>query len=214
MVIDVEGLKNINGMWWPQADEDCHPVLIEELEKLGQLPIDEFSIAVQAGGNVGGFPIGLIELFDRVITFEPDPLNFRCLQKNLEGHIGIDYYQAALGAREGKCRITDEFTHKNCGALKVAPGGDIPITTIDSLHLPACGLIYLDVEGYEDRALVGATDTIREHRPVIVTENKGLNDRFPGDLDGSDEFRIWLCAEFGYKLHSRLMRDDVFVCCK
>ena len=214
MVTYVEGLKQVNGLWFPGKDEECHPVLGDELKKLRLLPLHNDLIAVQAGGNVGGFPIGLSQMFHRVITFEPDPWNFKCLVKNLELYDNIDYYQAALGAQEGKCHITDEFTHVNCGALKVAPGGDIPVMTIDGLLLPDCDLIYLDVEGYEDLALMGGGATIANYRPVIVCENKGLNDRFPGDLDGSEEFRDWLCREFHYKFHSRLMRDDVFVCCK
>ena len=187
MAIDVEGLSIQKGLWYPSADEECHPVVIEEVKKLELLLplLPRYDLAVQAGGNVGVFPIGLIEMFGRVITFEPDPLNFKALQKNLENYVGVDYYNAALGDKEGKCHITDEFTHKNCGALKVAPGGDIPVMTIDSLMLPYCDLIYLDVEGYEDLALLGATETIGQNHPVIVCENKGLSDRFPAGLDGS-----------------------------
>ncbi len=50
------------------------------------------------------------------------------------------------------------------------PGGDIPSVTIDSLKLPYCGLIKLDIEGAEMDALLGALDTIRRCKPVIVIE--------------------------------------------
>jgi hypothetical protein len=43
-------------------------------------------------------------------------------------------------------------------------------TTIDTLQLPNVDLIHLDVEGYEERVLIGAQATIRLLKPAIITE--------------------------------------------
>ena len=94
--------------------------------------------------------------------------------------------------------------------MKETEDGDINITTIDMMKAKDVDLIYLDVEGWEAKALIGARATIRESKPVIVTENKGLIPMYPGTFEGSQDFRDWVCT-LGYKHHSRLMRDDVFV---
>jgi len=41
---------------------------------------------------------------------------------------------------------------------------------IDELNLPSCGLIQLDIEGYEYFALLGAQNTIEKYHPVIIVE--------------------------------------------
>lgn len=219
MAIDVERLKLVNGFVFPKEDTECSAVMFEEVKKLMQLPYREFNVAVQAGGNVGVFPVALAQLFDEVITFEPDALNYECLTANLDRFIEQDQYvtaiRAGLADEIGTGYMTEEFTHENCGALNMAKGeGDIDLVPLDMYDLEHVDLIYLDVEGFEDLALKGAKETIARCKPVIVCENKGLNERFPAGLEGSQEFRDWLCAEFGYEFHSRLMRDDVFVCSK
>ena len=46
----------------------------------------------------------------------------------------------------------------------------MPTVIIDELDLPSCGLIQLDVEGYEYFALLGARRTIEKYHPVIMVE--------------------------------------------
>jgi hypothetical protein len=41
---------------------------------------------------------------------------------------------------------------------------------LDSLNIPACDLIQLDVERYEYNVLVGAKNTIEKYKPVISAE--------------------------------------------
>ena len=43
--------------------------------------------------------------------------------------------------------------------------------TVDSLDLPVCHLIKIDVEGMEREVLQGAEQTIRRFRPVLYMEN-------------------------------------------
>lgn len=214
MAIDVERMKQVFGMWFPKEDTECSAVVFGELAKLKQLPYDGKNVAVQAGGNAGVFPIALSMLFEEVYTFEPDPLNYECMLINIDrlNAPNVKHMQAGLSVVEGRGNMVGD--HVNCGALQIeeASDGDVKLVTIDSLELPECDLIYLDIEGFEDLALMGATETIAMYKPVIVCENKGHNDRFPADLDGSEEFREFVCNTFGYEVFGRLMRDDVFVC--
>jgi FkbM family methyltransferase len=138
--------------------------------------------AVQAGGNIGAWPKRMAEVFDRVYTFEPEPISLACLEKNVPANVIVS--GAALGESDGFCAID----RQSLGSHRVIDGHDIPMTRIDALHLTDVDLIQLDVEGYEWHALAGAIDTIRRCTPLIqvelrnFTEAYGLNDAAVRDL--------------------------------
>ena len=68
----------IDGWWWPESDVRARPVITGDCDAAiaELLPhIGGRSCIVQAGGNVGVYPIALAKHFDRVVTVEPDPEN-------------------------------------------------------------------------------------------------------------------------------------------
>lgn len=135
-------------------------------------------VAVQAGGNLGVFAAKLSETFEAVYTFEPDALLFPMLVANAPQE-NIVRIQAALGQCAsfiGTQRTTPKDTH--AGVTHVAGPGIIPTLRLDALALPACDLIYLDIEGYELFALHGAEETIRRHKPTIAVEVNNCVDRY------------------------------------
>jgi len=89
-----------------------------------------------------------------------------------------------------------------------ALSGDTDLVTIDSImkDYNDCNLIYLDIEGMEYEALIGAKETINKYKPVIVIENKGINKKFTPELIRDNVQKL-----FNYKYIDRLMRDDIFV---
>jgi hypothetical protein len=88
----------------------------------------------------------------------------------------------------------DHGQENNYGGINLRAGGAgerVPVVTIDSLELPACALIKVDVEGMELDVLRGATQTIKRHRPRLFVENNGT--------DRSPPLISWL-LEQGYRL--------------
>jgi len=124
-------------------------------------------VVVQAGGNAGFYVKQYANLFDVVYTFEPEPVNFYCLTKNVT-EINVIKFQACLGNTRG-CVGLDQIT-PDTGSTHVQGVGLIPTFQVDDLFLQVCDLIHLDVEGYELFALEGAVNTIKTHRPVIALE--------------------------------------------
>lgn len=161
-------------------------------------------VCVQAGGNIGYFPIELSNHFKHVITFEPEPLNYACLAENCKYIANIEYYQAALGENIGSSGI--HFDLENIGAHYLKDEGDIEVMTIDSLNLESCDLIALDIEGYEWQALKGAIKTIEKFHPTIVIEMKNHGKRYGYD---DKQMERWL-SELGYRDVEKVFRDHVF----
>lgn len=167
---------------------------------------DKRGVAVQAGGNVGILANLLAGVFRRVITLEPDPTNWECLDQNVKSP-NVTKINSALGREEGTVAIERE--RGNCGASYIDGVGIIPMTTIDAMGLNSCDLIVLDVEGYELQALQGAKDTIDKFRPVIVVEDKGHGLRY-GVREGMIE--TWLRENFGYSVKWSDGSDFVLTC--
>jgi FkbM family methyltransferase len=142
--------------------------------------VKEKRVCVQAGGNVGVYPLALAKVFDRVITFEPDSDNLNCLITNAS-RPDIDIHWAALGSEVGTCGVL-RIDKDNCGSHKTLPGTAVPVLTIDGLNLDQCDLIWLDIEGAEADAIAGAMATIEKFSPIIVLEEKGLGPK--ADLPG------------------------------
>ncbi|RAK51199.1 FkbM family methyltransferase [Phenylobacterium soli] len=205
-------MVRIGDLWWPAADRDARPVIVGDCAPAiaALLPhIVGREAMVQAGGNVGTYPIALAKHFKRVWTAEPEPTNYDCLELNLQAHDPekrVTALRAAFGEKLGSCRPLI-FNANNCGAHQVTfDKGETPVWTIDELELDACDCIWGDVEGSELFMLKGAEGTIEKFSPTIAIEDKGLHRHF-GIPDG--EIQRWL-AERGYSEVARIGNDKVF----
>ncbi len=166
---------------WPIIDENSwegQNNLTELSNKI--LPfLKSKKLMVQAGGNCGFLLSTFIEHFDTIYTFEPDPVNFYCLNQNVTSPKVIKL-QSCLGNVPYPVKtqqLIREGRKHDIGGVHVNGDGVTPTLTIDSLNLPYCDLIQLDVEGYELNALKGAVKTINKFNPVLCIEfcEKWLN---------------------------------------
>lgn len=165
---------------------------------------------VQAGGNLGIFPKYLAKHFETVYTFEPDTELFAALMFNAREK-NIVKLQAALGfvrepVRMECTRRDDSGREIHEGLTHVAGPGVIPCLQIDDLGLRVCDLIYLDVEGWEFKALLGAGETIKRCRPVIGVE---INRNIAYAGDTADELRS-LIVSHGYVLKLTSHSDEIY----
>lgn len=173
-----------DGWLWPAADGVAfdHIRMYLPLLKTVARRCKRRQIAVQAGGNAGIYPAVLAEMFETVITFEPDAENFACLQYNCKDRSNVTAHKAAVGNSREPVRVQEIQGMRfgelcvNTGAYRVVPGGDIPQMTIDDLNLPTLDFLQLDVEGFELNALIGGLDTIQKYSPVIMVETFGHGD--------------------------------------
>jgi FkbM family methyltransferase len=198
-------------MWWPDHDEDCHPVIQSQSHDIDTVLdyVQAFDVCVQAGGNVGLWPKILSEKFHAVYTFEPDSENFNCLVANVP-ESNVIKFNAALGEAPAFIQVgSPDAAHKNnCGAYQVLGQGIVPVMTIDSLDLNHCDLLYLDIEGYELFALEGAYETIRDYHPVISIEQKNLPLMYGLHKESATD---WLIQTFDYEIAERIHRDIILI---
>jgi FkbM family methyltransferase len=194
------------GLLWPATDRGAAAVAFTDPAALEIVypHCRAFDVVVQAGGCCGVWPADLGRKFKTVYTFEPDPVNFRCLCANAPAE-NIYKFNAALGEHRGLVGM--ERRPENIGAHRIDGAGTIPTLRIDDLGLATCDLIYLDIEGYELQALTGSQATILHCHPVIVIEDKGLSEKY-GIRQGEAE--AVLRDLFDYRVVERYRRDIVF----
>jgi FkbM family methyltransferase len=195
-----------DGFWWPADDGWCHKVIHSELPDAdAAIALCKWrTLAVQAGGNVGVWAAHLAKQFARVVTAEPDKTNYECLLRNVPENVRP--IRAGFGAEAGFVGLT--LVQGNAGAHYIGCAGSIPIITVDSLDLPACDLLILDIEGSEPAALKGAEQTIRKYKPVIMFEEKGLSERYYGIPRGTAEAFL---KGLGYSVANRVRADVIMV---
>lgn len=206
----MKGLSRYRDWWVPEGEIERH---VTRRIRSGK-QIDEVTqfcrhkrVAVQAGGNWGYWPAKMAGIFGTVYTFEPEHTNFTALAANLAGMPNVIRIEAALGAGAGPVGIL-KFPGKS-GHSRVDGEGYVPRLRLDDLVLPVCDLIYLDIEGYEYPAIVGAQSTIKRCRPVIAFEEKGHSERMGYDVGSSEAYLKVL----GYRVVKKVAHDLVMVPC-
>lgn len=196
--------------WWPEKDRECGQVTLYEAN--AEIPsligfCQKHEVCIQAGGNVGIWPVKLAEYFKQIYTFEPDPTNFECLKKNIENNGNILAFNAALG--DERELVGMHCREDNCGAHFVEGGGAIPVVLLDQIIQPsACDLLLLDIEGYEYKAICGALEIIKRFKPVIVCEEKGLGEKYGVNRSSITS----LLLELGYNVADKIANDVVYTC--
>jgi FkbM family methyltransferase len=200
-------MKLVEGWQVPDIDECCINALLVELPDLNvsYTHMNQFRTVIQAGGNIGVYPATMAGQFKRVITVEPDLVNYQALLLNVAGRDNIEHHWAAFGDKKGTAAVDHPYP-ENIGAHQLKAGNEVRVLTIDSFCVDDCDFIQLDIEGYEHLALLGAEKTIKKTYPVITLELKGLGSRY----GYTDEDTIGLLQSWDYEIVGRVNRDVIF----
>lgn len=190
--------------WWPDYDhaaEKCFSFVMRRITDLdlAVARVKNKSLCVQAGGHAGLWPRRLAGRFEQVITHECDPILFRCLALNVADLNNVRISDRALGSFIGSVKMQPRCS---AGSWRVSDDGVVGVeqVTIDSLELPACGAIFLDIEGYEVEALKGSLRTIEKFSPVIMVE----------ELPRSKEAIRAQLKLLGYRLIRTIHGDSIY----
>lgn len=205
---------NSEGWLWPKNDGDgnyegpssCWHYMKthNETPNIISSYVNIKNVCVQAGGNAGYYVKKYSELFKVVYTFEPDPVNFLCLNANVSSS-NVIKFQACLGNKH-ECVGLNKTT-PDTGSTHVHGNGSIPTLTVDDLNLNECNLIHFDIEGYELFALEGSLQTILKFKPIVAFEcHDAWAMRYNVELQQVENF----LTNLGYKLIDVAEGDKIF----
>jgi FkbM family methyltransferase len=130
---------------------------------------------LDVGANQGAHTIALARIAKAVYAFEPQRILFQILCANvaLNALTNVHTYQVGVGSEAGTIGVpnVDYTKPANFGAVELGEGERVPLITIDSLALPECHFMKVDVEGMEGDVIAGAKETIQYHQPILYLEN-------------------------------------------
>lgn len=160
---------------WDGRDEHCFNIIEHEWNFVLDMilkTVKNTRNVIQAGGNCGLYPLHLSQYFERVFTFEPDPVNFYCLASNCKNN-KIVKFNAAISDEPDFVMVGNPQPDNN-GMTRILIENETGIwvytMTVDSLKIKDVDLILLDVEGHEYNALQGCRETLIKNDPVVIIE--------------------------------------------
>lgn len=166
-----------------------------EVLELGRI-VRPDDLALDVGGNIGAYTYALSRLARRVIAFEPNP--------ELAQHLrdlrlrNVEVREMALSGSAGQATLSMPDRPNGHGYASLKPefnAGEklrsftVAMDRLDNLGLGPVGFIKIDVEGFEEDVLAGASATLAEHRPAVLVEiverhNPGGFDRMRALFEG------------------------------
>lgn len=205
--------NDLIGSWQIEKQDLAHcthlPVVLAEHLKVGDLALD-----------IGAYDGDLTSTMSRcvgdtgmVIAAEAGKLQFECLRHNCQffQHKNVYPIQTAISET---CGATVSHESNSTGNIGASICKDIPddmrkegsvyllTTTIDFLVHQSqrkCNLIKMDIEGWEFKALIGASKTLKEDKPKLIIEINSAALLLQGDTP-DDIFTLLDMTGYGWEI--------------
>jgi FkbM family methyltransferase len=161
---------------------------------------DENEVFVDIGAYIGDTVIDYLHSYSgykKIYCYEIVPEIFEKLKQNLEGNSNIEFRQKGVGDKKSFMHITD--TEPDASMHKLAESGmiEVEVVTVDEDIKEPITFIKMDIEGWEQKALLGCRKQIQAAHPKLAISVYHNNED------------IWKCARMideidtGYKFYLR-----------
>jgi FkbM family methyltransferase len=161
--------------------------------------VKNFKVAVDGGAHVGSWTRHLSYKFDLVAAFEPNHHNFECLVLNTLECNNVVLSRVGLSDMDEEVALAHG---NNSGCWHAVKGKGVKLSPLPDYG--ALDFVKLDLEGYEEKALIGMLSQLQKYRPVVLIEEKDLPHQ---PLNYSARL---LLQNLGYKELATSGRDVIF----
>lgn len=153
--------------------------------------------AIDIGANIGNHSLYFSDYFRKVLSFEPNPRTWQVLQLNAGLANNVLCFNEGISDTNADVLLETSDTNSGRSAITGNATGNarsIRVKALDSVisENEIVRLIKIDVEGHEEKVLIGAEQTIRRNRPIILFEQH--KEDFCNDSTAS----IDLLKSYGY----------------
>lgn len=158
-------------------------------------PVATHSDIIDIGANIGSFTFFAASRFPgaRIFAFEPDPHNFRQLQKNAALNPGrTEVNHMAVAGISGEVKLFGGCSNEHSTGASIAQdenasgGYAVAATSLEDLFakcsIERCGLLKMDCEGAEFQILYAAPQSVLDRIDQMILEVHST------EQDGSQSF--------------------------
>jgi len=136
---------------------------------------------IDVGANFGYHTLLFSQqVSDNVFAFEPQSQNFNLLENNVKNNNikNVILYNFACGDTNSDIKmsiIEDNVLSVNMGDFtpNILANDNFTITKsilLDDMNFPDISIIKIDVQGWEKKVLLGATNLINKYKPILIIE--------------------------------------------
>jgi FkbM family methyltransferase len=139
---------------------------------------------IDVGANVGLTTLPVVDYFDKIYCFEPNPVALEQMKNNLDVSL-INVYPVALSNYIGSTDLIVPNNNTEHGTIVnerykkwernkriKTQSYKVAVKTLDSYNFANVDFIKIDTEQSENEIIEGAMQTIKRDFPVIFMENK------------------------------------------
>ncbi len=180
-------------LWIPSGEGYGLPFNLSEQENAiygtGERAVRAGDIVLDCGANIGVYTRTALDAGARlVIAIEPAPENIECLRRNFTSEVAsgrVIIYEKGVWDKDDFLIINVAPGNPAADSFVITPQGSqtgqrAPLTTIDKLtaelKLERVDYIKMDIEGAEQRAILGARETLRRFRPRLALSSYHVPD--------------------------------------
>jgi FkbM family methyltransferase len=177
--------KTPRGQWWiPEGDDWVLPFNLAEQERriygTGERAVRLGDIVLDCGANVGVYTrLALDAGAKLVVAIEPGPENVEALRRNFQPEIAagrVIIYEKGVWDKDDFLLLKRDPHNTAANSFVMlkdeSQAVKVPLTTIDQmvaeLKLERVDYIKMDIEGAEQRALRGASQTLATYHPRLA----------------------------------------------
>tara|TARA_B100000989_G_C19433930_1_gene424297 strand:+ start:100 stop:750 length:651 start_codon:yes stop_codon:yes gene_type:complete len=210
--------KFVHGWWLPFEDNHFDEYLSKSIEINGKKlyqpkhlsrcfhHIKKKNTAIDIGAHCGFWSFYLSLNFKKTYAFEPIDAFRECFSKNIISE-NVELMPFAIG--ESNRLISLDIDFKNTGAThiseKVNKKNKVEMKKLDEFDFENLDFIKIDVEGYESNVVIGAEETLKKHKPIIIIEQKDHSIRY-----GDSKFKaLDLLKKFGAIIKEQVHSDFI-----
>lgn len=170
---------------------------------------DENEVFVDLGAYTGDTVLSYIrnygeDCYKKIYCYEVTPESMEILKNNLKGYKNIEYRLKGISDKKDTMRIRSNPSSSSANVLEdgdgensaVTPGTDVEVTTLDEDITEAVTLIKADIEGFEQKAILGARGHISNEHPRLLISVYHSNEdlwKIPRMIyDISPDYRFYL----------------------
>lgn len=151
-------------------------------------------VIIEAGAYIGIYTMFFATKINhgKILAFEPNPVNFYFLNKNLQVNSckSVITHNAGLSNKKGELHFVSKRYNRAKGSFKtdkqqIMKADNVPliskkisVTTIDGVvekySLKSLDFVKIDTEGFEPYVIEGMSESLKSYKPIIYFEIHGL----------------------------------------